>query len=92
MTVGLSGKGGRGEAKLFDLAFPWLPHERSIRGCLELHADGVVVGVGVGPFGVGGELEFHAFGDGRFDQVGPLKNAILTSTYGVGGVVGVGMP
>ena len=45
------------------------PNERSIRGQLELHADGVVAGGGVGPFGVGGELDFHALGDGRFEQV-----------------------
>lgn len=35
---------------------------------MELAADGVVGGVGVGPFGVGGELEPEAAGGGLFDE------------------------
>lgn len=58
---------------------------------MELHADGVVGGVGVGPLGVGGELDFHASGDGLVEQ-GVAAGAELAGgalTAGLAGLRGL---
>ena len=71
-----------------------LPDERARGGELELAADGGVGGVGVGPFGVGGELEPHAAGGGLLDEgvaveAGAGGLADGAGLAGLGGLVGL---